>query len=618
MPVLAIASIAIPFAAALADQVHRVESPNGVTAIEFCLKSEGTPTYSIDYQGEMIVQPSRLGLEPELLRDFLIVDVVRDEADAEWTNEFGELRTVPDRYRELHCDLQHKSGRQVRVTFRAYDEAAALQYSIPEQKSKEFTIEGERTEFRFPEGTYGYEELGTEGPYRRVLTDEIRPWCERPLTLEFASGKFASLNEAANSNYPRMLLSPIETVPGALVSALGGRTSNTESPNQRHEPRAALAAGDSTPWRVLILGGSPGDLLERNYVLLNLNPPSEIADTAWIKPGKVMRETTLTTANAKAVIDFADKAGIQYVHFDQGWYGSEDLESGDATTVRRPNLDFAEVIRYGRDRGIGAIVYVDRRQIKTQRDILFPLFEKWGLKGVKLGFVDVGPQAETVWISDTIALAAKHHLMLNIHDGYRATGNNRTFPNLMTVEGIRGNERMPTPEHNCTLPFTRYVGGPGDYTICYYDPRIQTTHAHQLAMSVISFSPLQWIFWYDRPEMWHGEPEIEFFREVPTVWDETRVLHGAIGEYATIARRKGEDWFLGTINNSEPRQLSINLDFLPLGKRFAARIYSDDPSVATRTKVGIESRMVDSSTAVDANLLSAGGQAIWISPATAE
>ena len=238
---------------------------------------------------------------------------------------------------------------------------------------------------------------------------------------------------------------------------------------------------------------------------------------------------------------------------------------------------------------MGLIVYVDRRQIKKQRDILFPLYEKWGIKGVKIGFVDVGPQDETAWITETIQKAAEHHLMLNIHDGYRPTGLARTYPNLMTVEGIRGNEHMPTPEHNCTLPFTRYIAGSADYTVCYYDKRIKPSHAHQLAMAVVSFSPLQWIFWYDRPSMYKNEPEIEFFRHVPTVWDDTKVVGGEIGQYATIARRSGEDWFIGTINGSEKRQLEIPLDFLAPGKSYIAHIYSDDDSATTRTKVGIES-----------------------------
>jgi len=327
-----------------------------------------------------------------------------------------------------------------------------------------------------------------------------------------------------------------------------------------------------------------------------------------------MRDTTLTTENSKAIIDFAEKAGLQYVSLDWKWYGSEDAETGDATTVRAPNLDVPEIVRYGREKNVGLIVYVDRRQIKKQRDILFPLYEKWGIAGVKIGFVDVGPQAETAWITETIQKAAEHHLLLNIHDGYRPTGLARTWPNLMTVEGIRGNEHFPTPEHNCTLPFTRYIAGSGDYTVCYYDKRLKTSHAHQLAMAVVSFSPLQWIFWYDRPSMSKDEPEIEFFRHVPTVWDDTKVLSGKIGQYAVIARQSGQDWFIGAINGAEKRSLEIPLDFLAPGRSYTAHIYSDDDAAKTRTKVGIETRSVDTNAIIEADLRPGGGEAIWITP----
>jgi alpha-glucosidase len=411
-----------------------------------------------------------------------------------------------------------------------------------------------------------------------------------------------------------MMLSPLPEIPGTLITALGGTTSNTTKPNQRHDSTVRLSSGESTPWRMFVLGERPGDLLERNYLMLNLNPPVAIEDTSWIKPGKVMRDTTLTTKNSVAIIDFAATAGLKYIHLDWQWYGIEDFETGDATTVRVPNLDLQEIISYGNKKDVGLIVYVDQRQIKKQRDILFPLYEKWGIRGIKIGFVDVGPQEETAWITETIQKAAKHHLMLNIHDGYRATGNNRTYPNLMTVEGIRGNEHMPTPEENCMLPFTRYIAGIGDYTICYYDNRLKTTHAHQLAMAVISFSPLQWIFWYDQPSMYQGEPEIEFLQKVPTVWDETKVINGQIGTYATIARRSGNDWFIGTINNSEPRQLQVPLKFLKEGIDYIAKIYSDDDTIKTRTKVAIETRQINSTMILDVPLSPGGGQAVWITP----
>jgi alpha-glucosidase len=613
---LAFLFAAIASATAVATPLE-VQSPDGNVVVKFALQPGGAPAYAIDYLGKPIVLESRLGLEPAFTNGFELAATMTAQHSGSWTNRFGERRIVPDNFNELAADLRNASGQVMRVTFRAYNEGAAFRYSFPAPATNEFHFSGERTEFRFPKGTFGYEEHGTEGEYLRMPVADIRPECERPLTLEYADGLFAGLCEADNEDYPRMLLSPLSGVPGALVSALGGTTSNTARPQDRmaDKPTALLHGGDSTPWRVLSVGKKPGDLLERSYLILDLNPPCALKDISWIKPGKAMRDTTLTTANSKAIIDFAATAGLQYVEFDSGWYGrDQSLKTGDAATVRAPNLNLPEVIRYGREKNVGVILYVDHNQIKKQRDILFPLYEKWGVAGVKIGFVDVGPQSETAWITQTIQTAAEHHLVLDIHDGYRPTGLARTWPNLLTVEGIRGNEHMPKPEHNCTLPFTRYLAGSADYTVCYYTSRKQTTFAHQLAMAVVSFSPLQFIFWYDRPSDYHGEPEIEFFRHVPTVWDDTKVLNGAIGKYATIARRSGEEWFVGTINDREPRTLKVPLDFLDPHRRYLAHIYSDDDSVPTRTHVAVKTLPVDARTVLGVPLRPAGGQAVWITP----
>ena len=603
--------------AAPALRAEQITSPDGNVSIGFKLQSDGTPAYKIDYHGKPLVLESRLGFEPDFLSGFKIVAATTDEHHGQWSYAFGERSTIPENYRELNVDLKSADGRSVRVILRAYDEGAALRYSFPQQAGKEFSFTGERTEFRFPADTFGYEEHGTEGDYRRAKISEMEPWGERPLTLEFADGRFASLGEAANLHAPRMLLSVAPGVADTLVTALGGTSSNlaTKEFIQRHDPRFTLSVGDATPWRFFVVGDKPGDLLERNYLLLNLNQPSALTDTSWIKPGKAMRDNTLTTTNSKAIIDLAATAGLSYVHLDWKWYGPVEYEAAGEVLVRAPNLDVPEIVRYGREKGVGLILYLDRRQIRRDRDHMFAMLEEWGVAGVKIGFVDVGPQVETAWITETIQKAAQHHLMLNIHDGYRATGISRTWPNLLTVEGIQGNEHFPTPEHNCTLPFTRYVGGIGDYTVCYYDKRLtHTTHAHQLAMAVVSFSPLQWIFWYDKASDYHGEPEVEFFRKVPTVWDDTKVVNGKIGEFATLARRHGNDWFVGTINNSQARTLTVALSFLPAGQRFVAHLYADDDTVTTRTHVALATREVDSTTTLSVPLAAGGGQAIWLTP----
>jgi alpha-glucosidase len=231
---------------------------------------------------------------------------------------------------------------------------------------------------------------------------------------------------------------------------------------------------------------------------------------------------------------------------------------------------------------------------------------------------------------EAIKKCAEYGLVVDIHDEYRPTGFSRTYPNLMTQEGIRGNEEFPDATHNTILPFTRFIAGAADYTICYYRqdfgkdtgndhgvPRgkvIKTTSAHQLALSVICYSPLQYMYWYDKPEDSQDEPELAFFDAVPTVWDDTKVISGEIGQFVTMARKSGDDWFIGTITNNDGRELKIPLDFLDEGKKYEATIYGDDPSVKTRTKVGIKKLKVDSSKVLDAKLMKSGGQAIWIKP----
>jgi alpha-glucosidase len=355
---------------------------------------------------------------------------------------------------------------------------------------------------------------------------------------------------------------------------------------------------------------------------LNLNAPQALEDTSWIHPGAAMRETTLTTAGAKSLIDFAVTHGIPYIGFDDGWYGDESPEHGDATHERTrdkdgkptPPINIPEIVAYGKQHGIGMWLYVDRRQAYKQRDIIFPLYESWGVAGVKIGFVNVGKQSDTQWITETVRKAAEHHLMVDIHDQYRGTGYTRTYPNLLTLEGVRGNEHIPTSEHNATLPFTRFLAGAADVTVCYMDKRLINTKAHQMAMAVIVYSPLQWIFWYDTPAVLHDEPELPFFSHLPTVWNESVVPAGEIGKFAVIARRSNEDWYVGAITNQDPRHLPLKLDFLKAGATYNATIYRDDPSVATDTHVAIEHRTVHRGDSIDLNLLANGGETMILKP----
>jgi alpha-glucosidase len=452
-----------------------------------------------------------------------------------------------------------------------------------------------------------------------VPVSQIKPECERPLTVELPGGAWAAIFEAGVRDYSRMLLSPAPGKPGTLVSTYGAFPVTGDERAKSTEVRATAPL--TTPWRGVLVGDRAGDLAERNYLLLNLSPSAAIADTSWIKPGKVIREVTLSTRGGKECVDFAARHNLQYVEYDAGWYGLEYNEASDATRVsidpqrlmKDPayrGLDLPGVIRYARAKGIGILLYVNRRALEKQRDTILPLFEKWGVSGVKFGFVNVGSQYWTKWLYDSVEAAARHHLVVDVHDEFRPTGMSRTYPNLLTQEGIAGNETMPDAEHNTIMPFTRYLAGAADYTPCYYSPRIKTTRAHQLALAVVYYSPLQFLYWYDRPSASHGEPELEFWDHVKTVWDETRVLDGRPGEFAVTARRSGGEWFVGAITNG-PRALSVPLAFLPKGRRFRAHIYENG---AGKSDVKMRTLTADAATVVQADLPAAGGQSIWLEP----
>lgn len=603
-----------------AQAAHIVKSPDGNIVVTFDVKNVGDQrgclVYSVVYKSRPIVVDSRLGLAikdaPDLGTGFNIVTVSSSSNDSIYSPVYGERKKIQDHYNQLVVELQESNlpHRQLRLTFRAYNEGAAFCYTLPEQNVlKSFVISAEKTQFRFAGNHTAWAVYSAQGQYSKVSLSKVKSNCERPLTIEINNGPFVSVAEARLVDYARMRLSPDKGQAHTIVSSLGSEV-KADTPY-------------TTPWRVLLLGDSPGRLLERNYLILNLNKPCAINETSWIKPGKVIREVTLTTKGGKACVDFAVEHNLQYVEFDAGWYGHEYDDASDATTISvdpkrsKGPLDLQAVIDYAEKRNIGIILYVNRRALERQLDDILLLYESWGVKGVKYGFVQVGSQKWTKWLHEAVRKAAKHHLMVDVHDEYRPTGYSRTYPNLMTQEGIRGNECMPTADENLILPFTRMLAGAGDYTICYYNSRIKTTHAHQLAASVVFYSPWQFLFWYDRPSYFQGEPEIEFFDHLPTVWDDTRVIHGKIGEYITIARKSGDEWYVGSMNGLNHSKLKIPLTFLEKDKRYAAHIFSDaDPDDKTRTHVKISRYLVDSSVLLNADMPPSGGQAIRIVPAT--
>ncbi|TMI93756.1 MAG: glycoside hydrolase family 97 protein [Bacteroidetes bacterium] len=608
----------------LAQQSKTLNSSDGKLEFSFSLSNDGAPVYSISYDQKAVILSSSLGLNG-WERGFVLSDISVSKQDTIWKPVYGERSQVRDHYQGMTITLLRNNDENLKlqIQVRAYNEGIAFRYFFPEDPKggKDIDIQKELTNFTVPEGTMAWFTNRAQGEYRFLPMSNWPDESERPLVLQLPGGRYACLAEAEMVNYSRTKFSLDPNKPNTISCSIYDRVD--------------FFTPFSTPWRVVMVAEHPGDLLANNDLLLNLNPPCEIKNTSWIKPGKVIREMSLSMKGSKELIDFAVKRHLQYIHFDAGWYGYEYVASSDATKVNvdprrnaHSDLNLQEVIKYANKKGIGVFLYVNQRALYKQLDEILPLFQKWGVKGIKFGFVEVGSHKWTTWLHDAVKKCAKYNLMVDIHDEYRPTGFSRTWPNLLTQEGVRGNEEMPEATNSTILPFTRFIAGAADHTICYYHrpelkPRLKetqnarvmkTTSGHQLALSVVFYSPLQFLYWYDKPEDSQDEPELEFFDKVSTVWDDTKVVDGEIGKHITIARRKGDDWFVGTVTNTEKRELKIPLNFLRPGKKYEASIYYDDPDSKVRTKVSIKRINVNVSTVLDTKLIASGGQAIWIRP----
>ena len=596
-----------------------LSSPDGRKTVSFGKQGKEL-TYSVKVDGKDVILPSRAGLEvdnrtwemalgkrdlaqPDSWMDLLTVDSVSfgPAVDTVWTPLYGERSGVRDRYNQatLHMSRKDKSEYRLDVQVRAYDEGIAFRYFFPEHPAAIFhKVVDDLTDYTFPSGTTAWSEEWAQAPFIRQPIDSISIPVERALTMELPGGQWVAILDADNDDWCLTKLRHREGHEGTLESVM-------------YSP-VDIVTYYATPWKIIMTADSPSQLLGNNDIVNNLNPPAE-GDFSWVKPGKIMRCTTLTTEAGMKNIDFCAEHNIPYMLFDWLWYVPCTSHDGDATKVI-DNLDMQKIVEYGREKGVGIWLYVNQHALMKQMDELFPLLKEWGIVGVKSGFVQYASHRWATWLHDMVRKAAANGLMMNIHDEYRPSGFSRTYPNLLTQEGIHGNEEWPDATHNVTLPFTRMLNGAADYTICYFDPRLKNTHAHQLAASLIFYSPLQTILWYDTPERYHGEPEIEWFENLETTFDDTKVLSGYPGRDITIARRKGDTWFVAAMTNNEARKTEITLDFLPAGTAWLAQVYTDDPDVDTATKVRCDKYSVSPETVIRLDLEPKGGAALRLTP----
>ena len=652
----------------------RVASPDGRNQVTVQI-NEGTLNYSLERDGRALILPSLLGFEfrgASSLRDGLrITDTSRTSHDEWWTQPWGEVRRVRDHHNELAVSVEETAAprRRFILRVRAFDDGIGFRYEFPAQAGLDaFEITDELTEFALADNSRAWwipsnwprkdrsEELYSAGPVSTL--DSV----QTPLAMETRDGRTVMVIHEANLvDYARMFL---------RGPRMEGRTLHAALAPMADGIKVRGRAPFVTPWRTIQLADRVTQLAP-SLLGLNLNPPSVIANTGWIHPMKYlglwwgMHINTMTwssgpkhgatTANAKRYIDFAAANGLGGVlveGWNTGWDG-DWIANRDAFSFTQsyPDYNLAEVAAYARQKGVRLIVHNETsggiQNYERQMDSAFALYKSLGLDAIKSGYVtDLTSEGHSHYSQfmvqhyrRVIEAAAQNGIMLDAHEPMHDTGERRTYPNMMTREGARGQEYNAwsgdggnPPEHETILFFTRLLAGPMDFTPGIFDlliergtgrprrpdePRVRTTLAKQLALYVAIYSPLQMAA--DLPENYARQPAFQFIRDVAVDWDTTRVLDGRIGDYVVVARRErdGPSWFIGAITDEERRTLDVPLSFLTPGRRYVAELYADGPGahwLDNPLPVTITRRPVTSATRLRMILAPGGGQAIRIRP----
>ena len=595
----------------------KVTSPDGAVTVTVGVKNQ-QPFYMVNYEGKAVVAPSHLGYllnNGELGAKTKMGKVARSQKDEIWNQPWGENDITHNHYNELMVNFREQSGQPMQVVFRVYNDGFGFRYILPDyNKGKEFQIMDELTEMTLAHDAKAWS-IPTnhteyfEGIYKAGMLSQKDTVCT-PLTIEYEKDLYLAIHEAALEDYASINLTPRSADGGAvrLLTALTPWRSGVK----------VYAKGQlKSPWRTMIISKTAGGLLTSN-LMLNLNEPSQIKDTSWIEPGRYIgiwwsihkKQNTwemgpthgATTENVKRYIDFAARHGFSGVlaeGWNPGWGQGEKISYLESY----PDFDMHEVTRYGLQKGVRFIGHTETwgnaSLLESQMEQAFNWFERLGIRAVKTGYVghyfDGKELAKSQYgirhYRKVIECAAKHHIMIDNHEPAMPTGIQRTWPNLMTQEGVRGQEYNAwdrrggnPPSHTVTLPFTRGLAGPTDFTpaIFNFSEIVPGTHPHstlakQLGEFVVIYSPLQMAA--DAIENYEGQPALSFIESCPTTWSRTLVPNGEIGKYITIARKErgGDSWFIGSITNEEARSLEVSLDFLDEGATYRAIIYEDGP-----------------------------------------
>ncbi|MFQ5741495.1 MAG: glycoside hydrolase family 97 protein [Acidobacteriota bacterium] len=646
------------------EQTRTVSSPDGKITVTFLLE-KGSPQYRVSRLDQEIIKPSRLGFvfkdADPLDRNLEIADSRLNAVDDSWEQPWGEVRQIRNHYNELRVELREatQAHRKMNVVFRVYDDGLGFRYELPEQENlKDFQIMDEETEFVLtgPHPCWWIPALRDnryEYLYKKSPIDQIDT-VHTPLTIETREGLLLSIHEANLTDYASMTLrrSGPNTLACDLVPWSDGVKVKASTPHP-------------SPWRTIQIAEKPGDLVT-SYLILNLNEPNRLGDVSWVRPGKYVGiwwgmhlgvytwesgpKHGATTARTRRYIDFAARNGFSGVlveGWNQGWDGDWQANSDLFNfTTPYPDYDLEALTRYAASKGVKIIGHNETSagidNYERQLEDAFQLYRKLGIDTVKTGYV--GSRAnKTEWhhgqymvrhYRKVVETAAKYHIMLDVHEPIKATGIRRTYPNMLSREGARGQEFNAwsedggnPPQYTTLLPFTRLLGGPFDFTPGIFDllfekerphNRVNTTLAKQLALYVVIYSPLQMAA--DLPENYEkNRRPFQFIQDVPVDWEETRVVDAVIGDYVTIVRkdRHSGDWYLGSISDENGRTLQAPLSFLESDRKYVAEIYADGDQAdweSNPLSIQISKRLVDHNTTLSLKLAPGGGQAIRIRP----
>jgi alpha-glucosidase len=636
-----------------------VSSPDHQIAVHFSVlpgasNRAGGPygqlAYAITFHQKKIFEDSALRLElanqAPLGAAVQIASVATGSGVDDYSLAAGKTSAVHDAYNSLKVQAQESGspGRVFEIEARVYNSGLAFRYLVPAQPALlRYQLTQEDTEFRpvmdadawalrLPNYQSAYESeyvpqvlsaLSNQGGVSSYILNGA------PVLLHMPGLAWAAIGEAdLEGNAAMYLENPTGNWTGHyLVSkispALDGK-----------RPAVDASLPHDSAWRVILLGDTPGQLVESNLIT-DLNPPNRVADTSWIRPGKASwnwwngdlgpdGQSAYTTQNMEYYVDFAAESGFPYMLLDAGW-SERDI------TKMRGNVDVPELVRYAAKKNVKIWIWLYSKAVAEQMQQAFPLYEKWGVAGVKIDFVLRNDQGGIQWYYDVAKLAAEHHLMVDFHGATQPWGIQRTYPNVLDYEAVLGLEnnkagRRDGPVNRTTFPFTRMLSGPMDYTPGGFDnvtredfaardknPMVMGTRAQQLALYVVFEEPLAMVS--DAPSAYANQPAFRFIKDVPTAWDATQVLNGEPGEFVTIARRHGNEWYLGSLTNWTPRDLRITLQFLGKGA-YQAELYEDAADAAQNPKhVSIREQSVRSSDNLVLHLASGGGCAIRFVPA---